>query len=152
MLGKFTRKDESDRGLDLSRRDGRSVVVRSKLGSLSGNSLEDVRDKRVEDSHGLVRNTSVGVDLLEDLVDVRRVRLDPLLGPLLGTVFGSSGSLGSLGGSLGRSSGGFGGLGSRSLGSDRLGSHRMTNSSVRRRRSSRLNYRTPGHKNLLQQR
>lgn len=36
------------------------------------------------------------MDLLEDLVDVRRVRLDPLLGPLLGTVFGSSGSLGSL--------------------------------------------------------
>ena len=33
-----------------------------------------------------VRDTSVGVDLLEDLVDVRRVGLDPLLGPLLTTV------------------------------------------------------------------
>lgn len=123
MLREFTRKDESDRGLDLSRRDGRSVVVRSKLGSLSGNSLENVRDERVKDSHGLVRDTSVGVDLLEDLVDVRRVRLDPLLGPLLGTVLGSSRSLSGLGGSLGRGSGGLGGLGSRSLGSNRLGSH-----------------------------
>ena len=33
--------------------------------------LEDVVDERVEDEHGLVGDTSVRVDLLEDLVDVR---------------------------------------------------------------------------------
>jgi len=36
------------------------------------------------------------VDLLEDLVDVRGVRLDPLLGSLLATLGLSSGGLGGL--------------------------------------------------------
>jgi len=40
-----------------------------------------------------LRDTSVGVDLLEDLVDVGRVGLDPLLGPLLTTVSLSGGGL-----------------------------------------------------------
>jgi hypothetical protein len=43
-----------------------------------------------------VRDTSVGVDLLEDLVDVRRVRLDPLLGALLATLGLGSRGLGGL--------------------------------------------------------
>ena len=47
-----------------------------------------------------LRDTSVGVDLLEDLVDVRRVGLDPLLGPLLTTVSLSGGGLCGLGISL----------------------------------------------------
>ena len=95
------------------------------------------------------RDTSVGVDLLEDLVDVRRVGLDPLLGALLAT-FGLGGrGLGGLlisstvltttstcvsksktvqetylSGGLGGSGGGLGGLRGRSLGSgSRLGSH-----------------------------
>ena len=54
VLGKLSGKDKTDRGLDLSGRDGRSVVVRSELGSLGSDSLENVRDERVEDSHGLV--------------------------------------------------------------------------------------------------
>ena len=84
------------------------MVVRRELGSLGRDSLEDVGDERVEDGHGLVaavsarassavrdisRDTGVGVDLLEDLVDVRRVRLDSLLRSLLSTVFGGSGGL-----------------------------------------------------------
>jgi hypothetical protein len=48
------RKDQSDRGLDLTRRDGRSVVVRGELGCLGSDTLEDVGNKRVEDGHGLV--------------------------------------------------------------------------------------------------
>jgi hypothetical protein len=112
VLGKLSGENESDRGLDLSRRNGGSVVVRSELGSLGSDSLEDVRDERVEDSHGLVasgvsgsiargdeedsRDTSVGVDLLEDLVDVRRVRLDPLLGSLLSSLGLGGGSLSGL--------------------------------------------------------
>jgi len=42
MLGKFSRKDESDRGLDLSGRDGRLLVVRSEFRSLTSDPLEDV--------------------------------------------------------------------------------------------------------------
>jgi hypothetical protein len=46
-----------------------------KLRGLGGDPLEDVVDERVEDEHGLVGDTGVGVDLLEDLVDVGRVGL-----------------------------------------------------------------------------
>ena len=53
------------RGLDLARRDGRLLVVGSKLGGLGGDALEDVVDEGVEDAHGAVGNTGVGVDLLE---------------------------------------------------------------------------------------
>ena len=54
------------RGLDLARRDGGLLVVCGKLGSLSGDALEDVVDERVQDAHGAVGDTSVGVDLLEN--------------------------------------------------------------------------------------
>ncbi len=72
MLGKLAREDEADRGLDLPRRDGRALVVLRKLGGLDGDTLKDVVDERVQDRHGLVRDTSVGVDLLEHLVNWRR--------------------------------------------------------------------------------
>lgn len=96
MLRELSGEDEADRGLDLARRDGRLLVVRSELRGLAGcerrrrvskpcsyegegngltNPLENVVDERVEDEHGLVRDTRVGVDLLQDLVDVRRVGL-----------------------------------------------------------------------------
>lgn len=91
MLGQLTRQDETDtvagmlatrpdgdgggggrvdsRGLDLSGRDGRLLVVGSKLGGLGGDALEDVVDERVQDGHGTVGDTGVGVDLLEDCCD-----------------------------------------------------------------------------------
>lgn len=50
MLGQFTGEDQPDGGLDLSGRDGRSVVVDGELGGLGGDSLEDVGDERVEDA------------------------------------------------------------------------------------------------------
>ena len=151
MLGELTREDESDRGLNLSGSNGRSVVIRSELGSLGCDPLENVRHKRVENGHGLVatqrvrtrriemqriglRDTSVWVDLFEDLVDVRRVRLDPLLGSFLAT-FGLGGGLCGLtsrvrgasehvrettylGWGLGCADGGLGCLRSGSFGSD----------------------------------
>ena len=40
----------------------------TRTGCLGGNALEDVVDKRVENGHGLVGDTSVRVDLLEDWV------------------------------------------------------------------------------------
>jgi hypothetical protein len=84
VLGKLTRQDQTDsarelaaeeamrdwgenvRGLDLARRDGGLLVVGSELGGLGGDALEDVVDERVEDAHGAVGDTGVGVDLLED--------------------------------------------------------------------------------------
>ena len=70
MLGQFTRKNESDRGLDFTRADGGSLVVGSESGCLFSDTFKDVIDKAVHDGHGLVGDTSVRVDLLEDLVDV----------------------------------------------------------------------------------
>jgi len=66
MLGKLTRQDEADRGLDLTGRDGRFFGIGCELGSLGGDTLEDVVDKRVKDGHGLVRDTRIRMDLLED--------------------------------------------------------------------------------------
>lgn len=54
------------RGLDLTRGDGGLLVVSSELASLGCNTLEDVVDERVQDGHGTVGDTSVGVNLLED--------------------------------------------------------------------------------------
>ena len=106
MLGQLTREQESDSGLDFARGDGGPLVVVGKTGSLSSDALEDVVDKGVHDAHGLGGDTSVGVDLLEDLVDVDGIGLLSLavLGLLvtLGDVLGGlAGLLDSLSGSLG---------------------------------------------------
>lgn len=109
VLGKLTGEDETDSRLDLSRRDGRLLVVRSKLRSLSGDALEDVLNERVKNGHGLVRDTGVGVNLLKNTVDVGGVGLlADLGGLLLVTRLGGSlgGLLGSLGGSLASGRGG----------------------------------------------
>ena len=46
------------------------LVVSDKLGGLEGDLLEDVADEGVHDLHGSLGDTSLGVDLLEDSVDV----------------------------------------------------------------------------------
>ena len=78
----------------------------SKTGSLSSNSLEEIVDEGVHDAHGLGGDTSVRVDLFQDLVDVDGVRLLALAVLLLvslgDVLLGLAGLLGSL-------SGGFGG-------------------------------------------
>lgn len=45
MLGQLTGEDETDGGLDLPGRDGGLLVVGSKLGGLSSDTLEDVYEK-----------------------------------------------------------------------------------------------------------
>ena len=79
MLGQFTGEEKSDGGLDLPRGDGSPLVVVGETRSLGGDSLEDVIDERVHDGHGLGRDTSVGVNLLQHLVDVDGVRFLSLL-------------------------------------------------------------------------
>ena len=54
------------RGLDLSGGDGRLLVVCSQLRCLSSDALEDIVDKRVQDGHGTVGDTGIGVNLLQD--------------------------------------------------------------------------------------
>ena len=70
VLGKLSGEEEADGGLDLAGGDGGLGVVLGKAGSLGGDALEDVVDKRVHDGHGLGGDAGVGVDLLEHSVDV----------------------------------------------------------------------------------
>ena len=63
MLSQFSGKEKPDSSLDLPGGDGGSLVIVSKTGSLTSNTLEDVIDKRVHDAHGLAGNTGIRVNL-----------------------------------------------------------------------------------------
>ena len=51
------------------------LVVVGQARGLSGNALKDVVHEGVHDAHGLAGDTSLGVDLLQDFVDVDGVTL-----------------------------------------------------------------------------
>ena len=70
VSGKFSGEDELDGRLDFSGWESSSLVESDELGSFSGDSVECVVDERVHDVHGFLWDSDVGVDLLEDLVDV----------------------------------------------------------------------------------
>ena len=106
MLGQFTGEEKPDSSLDFPGGDGGSLVVVGKTGGLGGDALEDVVDEGVHDGHSLGADASVGVDLLEDLVDVDGVGLLPPLALLLAISLGDG--LGGLAGLLGSFSGGLG--------------------------------------------
>ena len=93
VLGELTGEHKADGGLDLPGGKGGLLVVLGELSGLSGNALEDVVDERVHDGHALLGDSGVGVDLLEDLVDVRGVGLDALLAPLGASFLGCLGGL-----------------------------------------------------------
>ena len=82
VLGELSREEEPDSGLDLAGGDGGPLVVVSQTAGLSSDSLKEIVDERVHDAHSLGGDTSVGVDLLQHLVDVDGVGLLPLV-PLL---------------------------------------------------------------------
>lgn len=69
MLGKLTRKEKSDGGLDFARANGLTLVVASKATGFGSDLLENVCNERVHDSHGFVGDTGIRVNLLEDLVN-----------------------------------------------------------------------------------
>lgn len=73
VLRELTGENQTHRRLDLTRRDGALLVVAGKLRGLRGNALENVLHERVQNSHGLVRDTRVRVHLLEHTVNVGRV-------------------------------------------------------------------------------
>ena len=70
VSGEFSWKDELHSRLDFSGRKSSSLVESDKFGSFGGNSVESIMNERVHDVHGFLGDTDVGVDLLEDLVDV----------------------------------------------------------------------------------
>ena len=88
MFGEFTGKHETNSSLDLSGRKSRLLVVTSKTGSLRGNTIKDIVNERVHNGHASLRNTSLLMNLLEHLVDVRRIRLDSLLASSAGGLLG----------------------------------------------------------------
>ena len=101
MLGQLSGKEEPDRGLDLPGGDSGPLVVVGQTGSFGSDPGEDIVDKGVHDAHGLGGDTGVGVDLLEDLVDIDGIGLLPLSFPLLlislgDGLLGLAGFLGSL--------------------------------------------------------
>lgn len=79
MSGELSGEDESDGGLDLTAGEGLSLVVSDESGGFTGDSLEDIVDEGVHDAHGLLGDTGLGVDLLEDSVDIDGEGLNSLL-------------------------------------------------------------------------
>ena len=91
VLGQLTGQEEPDSGLDLPGGDGGSLVVVGKTAGLSSDALKEIIDKGVHDAHGLGGDTSVGVNLFQDLVDVDSIRFLPpavLLLAILGDSLG----------------------------------------------------------------
>ncbi len=70
MLRELTREQKSNCSLDLAGRQCLLLVVSNELDGLLGNSVKDIVDEGVHDTHGLLADSSVGVDLLQHLEDV----------------------------------------------------------------------------------
>ena len=77
MLCKFTREKKTYGSLDFPRRNGPPLVLVSKSGSFSGQSLEDVIDEGVHDAHRLGRHSNIGMNLLKYPVDIYTIGLLP---------------------------------------------------------------------------
>ena len=75
VLGELTRKDQTNSGLDVLAAHGLSLGVADEATGFGGDLLEGVHAKGVKDSHALLGEAHLGVDLLQDLVDVGLVRL-----------------------------------------------------------------------------
>ena len=79
MFRQFSGQEEPDSSLDFPRRDGGTLVVVSQTRGFSSNALKDVVHERVHDGHGFAGDTGVGMDLLQNLIDVDSIRFLPLL-------------------------------------------------------------------------
>jgi hypothetical protein len=80
VLGEFSGEKKTNSGLNFSAGDGASLVVVSEARSFGGDSLEDVVDEGVHDTHSLGADSGIGVNLLQNLVNVDGIGfLPPLL-------------------------------------------------------------------------
>ena len=89
MLGKFTGEHETNSSLDLSGGKSRLLVVTSKTGGLGGDAVKDIVDERVHDRHATLTDSSIVVNLLQHLVDVRGIGFHSLLVSLAAHLLGS---------------------------------------------------------------
>ena len=83
MFGQLSGEQKSHSSLDFPTGDSASLVVMSKARRFGSDSLKDIVDEGVHDRHGFAGNTSVGVNLLQDFVDVNSEGFLPALLPLL---------------------------------------------------------------------
>merc|ERR1719186_1328391 len=89
MLSKLSGKEKPHGSLNLTGSNGGPLVVVSKTARFCSNTLEQIVNERIHNAHGFGGHAGVGVDLLQDLVDVDGVRLLPLLAlPTLGSPLG----------------------------------------------------------------
>ena len=79
MLGEFTGKHQSHSCLDFSARESCLLVIGSQLSGFGGDSFKYIIDEGVHDGHALLGDTGIGMDLFEDLVDVRGIGFDAFL-------------------------------------------------------------------------
>ena len=70
VLGELTREYKADGRLHFPGSEGGFLVVLDESSCLAGDPTESVGDERVQDGHGALGDSCVGVDLLEDAVDV----------------------------------------------------------------------------------
>lgn len=75
MLGELAGQKQTHGRLDFAARYRRTSVVVSETGGLGSDAFEDIVHEAVHDRHSLAADARVGVDLLEDLVDVDGVAL-----------------------------------------------------------------------------
>ncbi len=79
VFGQFTRQQETNSSLDFATRYGRTFVVVSQARGFRGNTFKNVVDEGVHDTHDFARDSSVWMDLLQDLEDADGIQFLPLL-------------------------------------------------------------------------
>jgi hypothetical protein len=77
VLGQLTGQQQTHGSLNFSASDRRTFVVVCQTGSFSGDTFEDVVHETVHYAHSLTRDTGVGMDLFQHLVDVDGIALLP---------------------------------------------------------------------------
>ena len=73
MFRQFTGQKQSNGGLNFARADCRLFVVVGESRRLGCNSLEDVVDERVQNTHGFAGYSGVWMNLFQNFVDVDSV-------------------------------------------------------------------------------
>ena len=71
----LTGKDETDSSLDLYIDNCELIDVVDKAGCLTGNILEDVVDEGVHDGLGLIVDSELGMYMLEDFINEKKLSL-----------------------------------------------------------------------------
>ena len=75
MFGQLTGQKQPDGGLDLAGAHGSPLGVFGQTGSFVRDTVKDIVDERVHDAHGFTGDTSVRMNLFQNLVNVRRISL-----------------------------------------------------------------------------